>query len=330
MNDILIYNTEDGLTKVELHLKDGTIWLSQLEMAELFATSKQNISKHIQAIFAEGELDEKVVVNYQLTTTKHGAMQDNLQTRNVGFYNLDVILAVGYRVRSARGAQFRRFASGVLKQYLIEGAALDTEKLSGDLNYFKKLQKRIRDIRTSERIFYQQVLDIFATSIDYDGKSDTARIFFQTVQNKMLYAVTGMTAPELIFSRIDADKPDLGLTNFKGDYPKKSDLTISKNYLNEKELNRLNLIVSSYLDTAEYQAETQTAMTMADWQAELDRYLTFQRADILQDKGKISRETAEAKADAEYQKYRQSHTLISKVQTDYFNALNHQLKTLEK
>lgn len=330
MNEVLIYNTEDGLSKVELHLKDGTAWLSQLEMAELFQTSKQNISKHIKAIFDDGELDEKVVVNYQLITTQHGAMQGNTQTKKVAYYNLDVILAVGYRVRSVRGAQFRRFASDVLKQYLIEGAVLNVEKLTGDLDYFKKLQKRIRDIRTSERLFYQQVLDIFATSIDYDGKSDIAREFFQTVQNKMLYAITGMTAPELIFHRIDATKPDLGLTNFQGDYPRKSDLTISKNYLDEKELNRLNLIVSGYLDTAEYQAETQTAMTMADWQAELDRYLTFQRADILQGKGSISRVNADKKAEIEYQKYQQNYIEISQVQKDYFNALNGNLKTISK
>lgn len=330
MNEVLIYNTEDGLSKVELHLKDGTAWLSQLEMAELFQTTKQNISKHIKAIFDDGELDEKVVVNYQLTTTQHGAMQGNTQTKSVAYYNLDVILAVGYRVRSVRGAQFRRFTSDVLKQYLIEGAVLNVEKLTGDLDYFKKLQKRIRDIRTSERLFYQQVLDIFATSIDYDGKSEIAREFFQTVQNKMLYAITGMTAPELIFHRIDATKPDLGLTNFQGDYPRKSDLTISKNYLDEKELNRLNLIVSGYLDTAEYQAETQTAMTMADWQAELDRYLTFQRADILQGKGSISRANADKKAEVEYQKYQQNHIEISQVQKDYFNALNSNLKTMGK
>jgi len=242
---IILYNTDDGQTKVELRLLDGTVWLSELEIAELFQTTRQNINKHIKAILSDGELDERVVSNYQLQTTAHGAIEGKTQTRKVAFYNLDMILAIGYRVRSARGAQFRRFASTVLKEYLMEGAALDTEKLSGDSAYFKKLQKRIRDIRSSERLFYQQVLDIFATSIDYDGASDTAREFFQTVQNKMLYAVTGHTAPELIFTRVDAGKADLGLTTYKGNYPRKSDLKISKNYLNEKELNRLNLIVSA-------------------------------------------------------------------------------------
>lgn len=321
-NDVILYNTEDGLTKLELHLTDGTVWLSQMEIAELFQTTRQNINKHINTIFSEGELDEKVVSNYQLHTTQHGAIEGKTQTRELVFYNLDMILAIGYRVRSARGAQFRRFASTVLKEYLIEGAALDTEKLTSDLSYFKKLQKRIRDIRSSERLFYQQVLDIFATSIDYDGSSETAREFFQTVQNKMLYAVTGKTAPELIFSRLDAEKEDLGLTTYKGQYPRKSDLKISKNYLDEKELNRLNLIVAGYLDTAEYQAETQTTMTMEDWKAELDRYLTYQRADILKDKGSVSRKAADSKVNSEYEKFKKTNHEITQVDEDYFRALN--------
>jgi hypothetical protein len=240
-----------------------------------------------------------------------------------------MILAIGYRVRSARGAQFRRYASTILKEYLITGAALDTEKLTGNLTYFKNLQKRIRDIRSSERLFYQQVLDIFATSVDYDGKSELAREFFQTVQNKMLYAVTGHTAPELIFSRLDASKADMGLTNYKGNYPRKSDLKITKNYLDEKELSRLNLIVSGYLDTAEYQAETQTAMTMSDWKEELDRYLTYQRADVLEARGTISRKSADDKVDKEYEKYQLEHHEITVVDEDYFNALTDDIKRLE-
>jgi hypothetical protein len=232
-------------------------------------------------------------------------------------------------VRSARGAQFRQYASTILKEYLIHGAALDEEKLSSDLTYFKRLQKKIRDIRSSERLFYQQVLDIFATSIDYDGSSDTARKFFQTVQNKMLYAITGHTAPELIFLRLDANKSDLGLTTYKGNYPRKSDLKISKNYLNEKELTRLNLIVSGYLDTAEYQAETQTAMTMSDWKAELDRYLSYQRADILKGRGSISRKNANGKVEHEYEKYQETHHEITRVDEDYFKVLNQDMKRLK-
>jgi hypothetical protein len=329
-NDIILYNTEDGRTKIELHLQDGTVWLTELEIAELFQTSRQNINKHIKAIVSERELDEEVVSNYQLQTTPHGALQGKTQTKEVRFYNLDMILAIGYRVRSARGAQFRRYVSTVLKEYLETGAALDTEKLMGNLTYFKNLQRRIRDIRTSERLFYQQVLDIFATSIDYDGASELAKEFFQTVQNKMLYAVTGKTAPELIFTRLDSGKPDLGLTNFEGSYPRKSDLKISKNYLNHDELERLNLIVSGYLDTAEYQAKTQTTMTMADWKAELHRYLTYQHAEILEDKGTVSRKNADAKVDKEYKEYQKNHHEITNVDNDYFKALSQDIKYLEK
>jgi hypothetical protein len=328
-SDIILYNTEDGQTKIELHLKNGTVWLSELELADLFQTTRQNINKHIREIFTSKELDEKVVSNYQLLTTQHGAIQGKTQTKEVKFYNLDMILAIGYRVRSARGAQFRNYASTVLKEYLIEGAALDTDKLTGNLSYFKKLQKRIRDIRSSERLFYQQVLDIFATSVDYDGTSEIAHEFFQTVQNKMLYAVTGQTAPELIFTRLDASKDNLGLTIYKGSYPRKSDLKISKNYLNERELTRLNLIVSGYLDTAEYQAETQTEMTMSDWKAELNRYLSYQRADILQGNGKISRKSANNKVDDEYGKYQEKNHEITKVDEDYFNSLSSNLKNLK-
>ncbi|KRL08122.1 RhuM family protein [Liquorilactobacillus hordei] len=325
-SNIIFYNTEDGKSKIELHLQDGTVWLSQLEIAELFQTSKQNVSKHIKAIFEDDELDEKATVNYKLTVQKEG---DREVSREVSFYNLDMILAIGYRVRSARGAQFRRYASTVLKEYLITGAALNTEKLIGDLTYFKNLQKRIRDIRSSERLFYQQVLDIFATSVDYDGSSNLAREFFQTVQNKMLYAITGQTAPELIFTRLDAKKEDLGLTSYKANYPRKADLKISKNYLDEKELNRLNLIVSGYLDTAEYQAEMQTTMTMADWKAELDRYLNYQRADILEGKGTISRKNANIKVDREYEKYQEKHHEIARVDEDYFKALSSNMKRLK-
>jgi hypothetical protein len=325
-NDIILYNTDDGLAKIELHLHDGTVWLSQLEIAELFQTSKNNVSQHVKHILEDGELDKAATVKSYLTVQKEGNREIQ---RNITVFNLDMILAIGYRVRSARGAQFRRYASTVLKEYLIQGAALDTEKLTGNLSYFKNLQKRIRDIRSSERLFYQQVLDIFATSVDYDGTSETAREFFQTVQNKMLYAVTGQTAPELIFARLDASKTDLGLTTYKSTYPRKSDLRISKNYLNEDELNRLNLIVSGYLDTAEYQAETQTAMAMDDWKAELDRYLAYQRADILNGRGTVSRKSVEEKVDEEYQKYQGCHHEITAVDEDYFRALTGDIKRLE-
>jgi hypothetical protein len=215
-NDIILYNTDDGQTKIELHLKEGTVWLSQLEIAELFQTTKNNISLHVKNILEDGELDEKATVKDYLTVQNEG---DREVTRTLTVYNFDMILAIGYRVRSARGAQFRRYASTILKEYLATGFAIDDDKVTQDVTYFKRLQKRIRDIRSSERLFYQQVLDIFATSVDYDGKSEVAREFFQTVQNKMLYAVTGHTAPELIFTRLDAAKNDLGLITYKGNYP---------------------------------------------------------------------------------------------------------------
>jgi hypothetical protein len=325
-SDIILYTTDDGKATIELHLEEGTVWLSQLEIAELFQTTKNNISLHVKKIFEDEELDESTTVKDYLTVQMEGTREVK---RTITFYNLDMILSIGYRVRSARGAQFRRYASTILKEYLIEGAALNVGKLTGDLTYFKKLQERIRDIRSNERLFYQQVLDIFATSIDYDGTSEVAHEFFQTVQNKMLYAVTGHTAPELIFARLDADKTDLGLTSYKGSYPRKSDLKISKNYLSKRELTRLNLIVSGYLDTAEYQAETQTAMTMADWKAELNRYLTYQRADILEGHGMVSRKSANGKVDREYKKHQIEHREIAAVDEDYFKALSADIKRLE-
>lgn len=319
-NNIILYNTEDGESKIELHLQNGSVWLSQLEIAELFQTTKQNISKHIKAIIDDGELDQNSVVNYQLTTASDG------KNYNTAFYNLDMILAIGYRVRSARGAEFRKFASTILKEYLISGFAINDDKVTQNLDYFKKLQARIRDIRTNERIFYGQVLDIFATSIDYDGNSQLAKEFFATVQNKMIYAVTGNTAPELIYARIDHQKNNLGITIQKGNYPTKRELKVSKNYLNEKELTELNLIVSAYLDTAERQANQEIKMTMSDWKNELDRYLDFQRVEILQNKGKISRDAANKKVNDEFKKYKDINQEIRKVDTDYFNALSNHKK----
>ena len=244
-NQIIIYNTEDGKSKINLKLEDGTVWLNQLQIAELFQTTKQNVSKHIKAILEDGELEGKVVVNYQLTTTKHGAIKGKVQSREVAFYNLDMILAIGYRVRSPRGVQFRKYASTVLKEYLIKGFAMDDDRLKnfGGGNYFKELLERIRDIRSSEKVFYRQVLDLFSTSIDYDKDSDEAKKFFATVQNKMHYAIHHKTASELIFDRVDGDKEFMGLTTFKGVLPTLSEAKTAKNYLNEKELRGLNQLV---------------------------------------------------------------------------------------
>ncbi len=320
-NELIIYNTEDGNAKINLKLEDGTIWLSQLEIAELFQSSKQNISKHIKAIFSDGELDEKVVVNYKLTTTRHGAMQGKEQSRKVAYYNLDMILAIGYRVRSPRGTQFRNYATTVLKEYLIKGFAMDDEKLKnlGGGNYFKELLDRIRDIRSSEKVFYRQILDLFATSTDYNSSSEEAKIFFATVQNKMHYAIHHNTASELIYKRVDSDKEFMGLTNFKGELPTLSEAKIAKNYLAENELKRLNALVSGYLDFAEMQAQKEIPMTMKDWVAHVDRILTATGEELLKDAGKITKKQMLKKVEKEYREY--SNKTLTKVEQDYLEEI---------
>ena len=320
-NDLIIYNTEDGKAKINLKLEDGPIWLSQLEIAELFQSSKQNISKHIKAILSDGELDEKVVVNYKLTTTRHGAMQGKEQSRKVAYYNLDMILAIGYRVRSPRGTQFRNYATTVLKEYLIKGFAMDDEKLKnlGGGNYFKELLDRIRDIRSSEKVFYRQILDLFATSTDYNSSSEAAKSFFATVQNKMHYAIHHNTASELIYKRVDSDKEFMGLTNFKGELPTLSEAKIAKNYLAENELKRLNALVSGYLDFAEMQAQKEIPMTMKDWVAHVDRILTATGEDILKNAGKITKKQMLKKVEKEYREY--SNKTLTKVEQDYLEEI---------
>ena len=325
-NDMIIYNTEDGKAKINLRLEDETVWLNQLQIAELFQTTKQNISKHIKAILEDGELEEKMVVNYQLTTTKHGALKGKVQTRKVAFYNLDMILAIGYRVRSPRGVQFRKYASTVLKEYLIKGFAMDDNRLKnfGGGNYFKELLERIRDIRSSEKVFYRQVLELFSTSIDYDKNSKEAKNFFATVQNKMHYAIHNQTASELIYDRVDGNKEFMGLTTFKGGLPTLTEAKTAKNYLNEKELRGLNQLVSGYLDFAERQAEREKAMTMADWIKHVDNILQATGENILENAGKVSRKQMEKKVDEEYKKY-SDHTLTS-VEKDYLE----EIKKIEK
>ena len=320
-NELIIYNTEDGKAKINLKLEEGTIWLSQLEIAELFQSSKQNISKHIKAILSDGELDEKVVVNYKLTTTRHGAMQGKEQSRKVAYYNLDMILAIGYRVRSPRGTQFRNYATTVLKEYLIKGFAMDDEKLKnlGVGNYFKELLDRIRDIRSSQKVFYRQILDLFATSTDYNSSSEEAKLFFATVQNKMHYAIHHNTASELIYKRVDSDKEFMGLTNFKGELPTLSEAKIAKNYLAENELKRLNALVSGYLDFAEMQAQKEIPMTMKDWVAHVDRILTATGEELLKDAGKITKKQMLKKVEQEYREY--SNKTITKVEQDYLEEI---------
>lgn len=322
-NEMIIYHTEDGRAQIHLHLENGTIWLNQSEIAELFQTTKQNVSKHIKAIFADGELEEKTTVNYKLTVQVEGIREIQ---RTIAFYSLDMILAIGYRVRSVRGMQFRNYATTVLKEYLIKGFAMDDEKLKnfGGGNYWDELKTRIRDIRTSEKVFYRQVLDIYATSIDYDAKADTSIQFFKMVQNKIHYAVHGSTAAEVIYQRIDSEKEYLGLLSFLGSKPTLKEAKIAKNYLTEKELKILGQLVEGYLAFAERQADRQIPMTMKDWVNHLDSILTSTGEKLLQNAGKISHELAMEKVKAEYKKYQEK--TLSNAERDYLR----EIKALDK
>lgn len=327
MSNVILYTTEDGAAKIELRLENGTVWLSQAEIAELFQTTKQNISKHIQAIFDDQELDETATVNQQLIVQNEG---DREVSRAISFYNLDVILAVGYRVRSVRGVQFRRYASTVLKEYLEKGFALNDERLKnlGGGNYWKELLDRIRDIRSSEKVMYRQVLELYATAVDYDPKSDESLAFFKMVQNKLHFAAHGKTASEIIYFRVDSDKPFAGLTSFKGSRPTQAEAMVAKNYLSEQELKVLNNIVSAYFDFAELNAIEEREMRMADFVRELDRILSSAGRKLLENAATISQTQAEAKAKLEYQKYKAK--TLEQVEKEYLKAigaLEHQAKS---
>lgn len=317
-NDVILYRTDDGKSAIELHLDNGTVWLTQQDLAELFATTKQNISKHIKAIFADGELTEEATVNYQLTVQTEGERQVQ---RQIAYYNLDMILAVGYRVRSPRGVQFRNYASTVLKEYLVKGFAMDDDRLKnlGGGSYFKELLARIRDIRSSEKVFYRQLLDLFATSSDYHAQSPEAKTFFATVQNKMHYAIHQQTASELIYNRVDSDKDFMGLTTFKGELPTLQEAKVAKNYLSEKELRGLNQLVSGYLDFAERQAEREIVMTMKDWVRHVDSILTATGEDLLTGSGTISRNQMADKVTIEYRKYQAKN--LTQVERDYLQEI---------
>ena len=309
---MMIYTTEDGLARIETTFDGETVWLSQAQMAELFQRDRSVISKHIKNVFEEGELQRKSNVQ-----NLHIANSD----KPVEFYNLDVIISVGYRVKSQRGTQFRIWATNVLKEYMRKGFALDDERLKnlGGGGYFKELLERIRDIRASEKVFYRQVLEIYATSIDYDPKAEISIRFFKKVQNKIHYAIHGQTASEVIYSRADAEKDFMGLTTFKGTQPTLAEAKIAKNYLSEKELRAMGQIVSGYLDFAERQAEREQAMTMNDWAQHLDKILTMSGEEILEGNGAISHEEAMNKAESEYKKYRTK--TLSEVEKDYLEAI---------
>lgn len=318
MSDLILYTTDDGATKIDLRLENGTVWLSQMQIADLFQTTKQNISKHIQAIYDDRELDEKATVNQQLTVQKEGARE---VSRTITLYNLDMILAVGYRVRSVRGVQFRRYASTILKEYLEKGFALNDERLKnlGGGNYWKELLDRIRDIRSSEKVMYRQVLDLYATASDYNPESEESLKFFKIVQNKLHYAAHGHTASEVIYLRVDSDKPFAGLSSFKGSQPTQAEAMIAKNYLSEQELRVLNNLVSAYFDLAEINAIEQREMRMADYVRELDTILKSTGRKLLESAGKISSSQAKEKAKQELGKYK-SKTLEN-VEKDYLNTI---------
>lgn len=323
-NNMIIYVSKDGNVKVDVNIENEDIWMSQDVMANLYGTSKQNISYHINNIFKEEELDKNSVVKDFLTTAKDG------KNYNVSHYNLDAIIAVGYRINSKKATEFRIWATRVLKEYMIKGFTLNDERLknNGESPYFEELLARIRDIRSSEKIFWRKVLDIYATSIDYDPKNKLSIDFFKNVQNKMHYATHGHTAAELIFTRVDSEKENLGLTNFKGKYPTKSETEIAKNYLTEEELNILNRMVSAYLDVAELNALDRRPMTMQDWVNELDTFLKMTRKDILSNSGTISHKKALEKAHEEYDKYMQNHLTIA--EKDYLDMLKKEVFDIEK
>ncbi len=315
--EIILYTTEDGTTSIQLRTQDGTVWLTQAEIAELFQTSPQNITTHLRAIYADNELDEAVTCKESLQVQSEG--KRTIQ-RNFKFYNLSAILAIGYRVRSPRGIQFRKWATIHLQEYLVKGFVMDDARLKEPKpwDYFDEWLERIREIRASEKRFYQKVRDIYATAVDYDPKGDQAQIFFKKVQNKMLWATTHHTAAELIVERANSELPNMGLTSWKGSRVRQQDVTIAKNYLDQPEIEELNQIVVMYLDYAENQAKRRKTMTMAEWEQKLDAFLSFNEKDLLNHAGKISAQIAERLAlecYAEFdQKRRQEEKLVAEAE----------------
>ena len=304
---IILYTTPDGVSKIEVTLQNETVWLTLDQMAELFQRNKSTISRHIKNVFETGELNRELVVAKNATTTRHGAIESKTQTHDVDYYNLDMIISVGYRVNSYRGVQFRQWATMVLKEYIKKGFVLNDELLknAGRGNYFDELLARIRDIRSSEKIFYRKVLEIYALSIDYDPRVEITKEFFATVQNKMHYAVHGHTAAEIIYDRANAARDFMGLTTWTGMLPKRTDAEFAKNYLNAEEIDTLNRIVNLYIDYAELRAKDHKPMYMRDWIQKLDDFLRLSDKEILTHAGSISAKLAKEKADAEYDKFKE-------------------------
>lgn len=323
---LLMYESADGITKIEVKMQDETVWLSIDQMAELFGRDKSTISRHIKNVFEEGELEQKLVVANFATTTKHGAMPDKTQTHEVTYYNLDMIISVGYRVNSLRGTQFRQWATQRLKEYIIKGFTMDDDRLKelGGGDYWHELLDRIRDIRSSEKVMYRQVLDLYATSVDYNPKSAESIAFFKMVQNKFHYAAHGNTAAEVVYNRANSEKPFMGLTSFSGDFPTKKDVVTAKNYLDENELKTLNNLVSAYFDLAEIAAMDHKPMHMSDYVEQLDRVIQTANKEVLDGAGSISHKQAVDNALEEYRKFQVNN--LSPVEKAYLETI----KQLEK
>jgi len=339
ISNIIIYSSEDGSTKLEVKLENETLWLNQKQLCELFGKSKSTISEHITTIFKDEELDEKVVVRNYRTTTKHGAIEGKTQTTDVKYYNLDMIIALGFKVRSRSGVQFRKWAKDILKEYIVKGFAMDDERLKNPPvgnsmvpDYFEQMIERIRDIRASERRVYLRVKEIFALASDYDSSwSETTR-FFQHIQNKLHYTVTKLTAAEIISQRADAKVPNMGIITLDKNSIKSTDVTVAKNYLSEQEIEELNRIVVMWLDYAEDQAKRKQQVFLKDWENKLDAFLAFNERDVLQNFGKVSKKEADSKAKDEYKKFSAQRRAEREEQgqIEIIKALEDVAKTLEE
>ena len=327
LGEILIYKTNDGLTNIEVRMQDDTVWLNMQQLCNLYRCSKSNISEHIKNIFAEGELDSKSTVRKFRTVQKEGKRK---VARDVAYYNLDVIISLGYRIKTNVATNFRKWATERLKEYMIKGFAIDDERLKGNSggNYWKELLNRIKDIRSSEKVMYRQVLDLYSTSLDYDPNSDESIEFFKIVQNKLHYAAHGHTASEVIYKRADANKPFMGLTSFSKDLPTIKDIGVAKNYLNDKELKVLNNLVSSYFDLAELNAIEHKPMYMADYINELDSLLSSSKRKLLKGSGTVSHSKALIKAKREYEKYKELS--LSPVEEAYLKTINNLNNKIKK
>lgn len=328
-SEILLYQREDGQPAIEVHLDDETVWVTQAQLVDLFQSSKANISEHIKNIFEEGEVDAAATVRDLRTVRQEGTRQ---VTRTLTYYNLDVILSVGYRVRSKVATQFRIWATERLREYLVKGFTMDDAKLKnlGGGTYWRELLERIRDIRSSEKVLYRQVLDLYATSVDYDARAEATVEFFKVVQNKLHFAAHGHTAAEVIASRADATQPNMGLTTFAGERPLKAEISVAKNYLSETELKKLNTLVSAYFDAAEFRAQNHEPTYMKDWLAHLDRLIAAMDAPTLTGAGSVSHKQAIARAEGEYEKFRvQRDAAPSDAEAAYLESVKRAQREIE-